>query len=71
MDTVVFGGQSITFKFYFRLNYSSRTILDKEAEPEENSNECEDEDQEEVHVDVNNEIIETWMIHGQIWPKIQ
>jgi len=43
-----------------RLNYSSRTILDKETEPEENSNDgCEEEDQEEVHVDVNNEIIET------------
>ena len=43
-----------------RLNYSSRTILDKEIEREENSkDECEDEDQEEVQVDVNNEIIET------------
>ena len=43
-----------------RLNYSSRTILDKEIEHEENSkDECEDEDQEEAQVDVNNEIIET------------
>ena len=50
-----------------RLNYSSGTILDKEIEREENSkDECEDEGQEEVQVDVNNEIIETWMIYPSL-----
>ena len=49
--------------FHLRLNYSSRTILDEEIEHEENpKDKREDEDQDEVHVDVNNEIIETWMI---------
>ena len=57
-------------KIHLRLNYSTRIILEEETEPEENSKyeaegEDQDEDHDEVHVDVNNEIIEAWMIY--IW----